>query len=112
MSSTFEQLAADAAALLAEQFGETWTYTPSGGSARSVKFHPVRGVTVVASDDGGMSVEYQLTGYLDRAEVTTIVRGGDYLDGPTRVDGSSNNYRIGAILGQTLGMWHVALKPR
>lgn len=109
--STFETRFRDfpAERLLAE-FGETVTYTPSGGSATSITAIVRREALQSFPEDRSSRVEYGLNVWVSSDDVPTVVVQGDTVAiEKRRGSGETDTFKVKAILSQTGGMWKLSL---
>ena len=106
------QLSIDAAKVFlnSNEFAEEITYTPKGGSPKSIKAIIVRS-QIDAADQGQSRIAHNQTELYIANDatngVTSVDKGDDEASFPKIVGGSNINWVVIDILGMDKGMWHL-----
>jgi hypothetical protein len=95
-----------------DEFAESITYTPNGGSPKAVKALVVRERLQADGPDQGRVLNRQAEVYVanDATEgVISVDKGNDTVSFPVFVEGSAVSWRVVEVLGKGEGMWHLAV---
>src|SRR3989338_1491513 len=95
-----------------DEFAESITYTPNGGSPKAVKALVVRERLQADGPDQGRVLNRQAEVYVanDATEgVISVDKGNDTVSFPVFVEGSAVSWRVVEVLGKDEGMWHLAV---
>jgi hypothetical protein len=96
-----------------DEFGEPISYTPKGGTAKSIKAQVFRQGIAPASEDTGRVLQSQVEIIIANDAtygVTSINKGGDTVSLPERIGGSNVTFSVADILKQDDGLWHLLLQ--
>ncbi len=96
--------------LNSDEFAEVITYTPKGGSAKSIKAVIVRNRLEAGTEDAGRILRNQCEVYIanDATDgVTSVDKGDDILQFPEQVGGSNISWVVEDIISKSGGMWHL-----
>ena len=111
LKSQFPEDAKDAF-LNSDEFAESITYTPNGGSPKVIKALVVRERLQADGPDQGRVLNRQAEIYIanDATEgVTSVDKGNDTVSFPVFVEGSAVPWKVVEVLGKDEGMWHMAV---
>lgn len=110
-----ENLAQDAAKtfLNSNEFAEDITYTPKGGTAKTIKAIVNRKRIDPAYEDAGRILLNQSEIFIANDEasgVASVNKGGDLVSFAEVIGGALIEWVVVDILGQDEGMWHLLLQ--
>ena len=103
---------AKAAFLNGDEFAESITYTPNGGSPKVIKALVVRERLQADGPDQGRVLNRQAEIYIANHAtdgVTSVDKGNDTVLFPVFIEGSAVSWRVVEVLGKDEGMWHLAV---
>ena len=96
-----------------DEFAEAISYTPKGGTQKTIKAIVNRKRLNPASEDTGRilqnTIEIFITNDLTYG-LASINKGGDKVTLPEVIGGSDVNYVVVDILGEDDGIWHLLLQ--
>ncbi|MEI8350091.1 MAG: hypothetical protein WCI77_08045 [Candidatus Omnitrophota bacterium] len=95
------------------EFAESITFTPYGGTAKSIKAIVQRSRLDPASEDTGRSLLNQAEIFIanDSVEgVTSINKGQDKVSLPATIGGSSSNWLVVDIIDHDSAIWHLLIQ--
>ena len=95
-----------------DEFGELITYTPKGGTAKSIRAVVDRRRIIPAGEDSGRTLINQVEIVIANEAtygVSSINKGGDLVSLPERIGGALVNWVVADILRQDDGAWHLLL---
>lgn len=86
---------------------ESATYTPKNGTPKTINVIPLRG-RLMPRD--GERVEYTLSVFFSRADVSNVNIGGDKITLNTRSSSpAATTYTVSTIIDDDAGFWHVGV---
>lgn len=97
---------------LGEEFGEDITYTPGGGSAKTIKAIVAKDALGPGSENSGRTLRNQAEVYIANDTVkgmSEINRRDDRLSITDR-EGSVRTVRVARVIGSDTGMWHLLVE--
>lgn len=111
MPSSFDTLYNSVAhAPLQSRFGETVSYTPTGGAASSISAIVERGQMRSVSPQTGIIYEYELAVWVSTDDVAALTVGADTIAAKRRVtDASNTTFVVKALDQQSGSMLHLIL---
>lgn len=103
---------AKTAFLNSDEFAESVTYTPNGGSPKVIKALVVRERLQADGPDQGRVLNRQAEIYIANHTtdgVTSVDKGNDTVSFPVFVEGPAISWKVVEVLGKDEGMWHLAV---
>ena len=95
------------------EFAEAISYTPKGGTQKTIKAIVNRKRLNPASEDTGRILQNTIEIFIANDSVngvTAINKGGDKVTLPEVIGGADVNYVVVDILGEDDGIWHLLLQ--
>lgn len=93
-----------------DEFAEEITYTPYGGTPRTIKAIVVRERLGTNPEDSGRTLRNECEIFIANhatSGVTSVDKGDDSVSFPEQIGGSAINWFIMDIISKDDGMWHL-----
>lgn len=111
MSTFAASFVSFAAPMLLDQFAETVTYTPSGGSATSIDAILIRQQVETIGGMGEVGHRTSITAWMRESDVSTLAKNADTIAYKvSTTDAASVTSKVMEVLERTAGMVHVRLQ--
>lgn len=96
-----------------DEFAETITYTPSGGSSKTIKASIFRDRLDAGNQDRNRTLTRQAEIMIANDStygVTFVTRAGDYVSFPVYIGGAAVDWSVIDILSHDEGMWRLLVE--
>lgn len=94
-------------------FAEEITYTPKGGSEKTIKAIVIRSRLGTSGEDSGKILLNQaevFIAYEDTYGVNNVIKGADTVSFPERIGGIDVTWKVMDVIDQDNGMWHLLVQ--